>query len=91
MAHQHLVANGRLPEGAAEGFVVEQRVISESTRSARRFQYAAFHRASKCSDQVAALDQSNDADESRLPVSNAVQPLQQERVVVGIGRFALYM
>ena len=47
MAHQHLVADGRFAEGAAERLVVEQRIVAESAGAARRVQDPAFHRAAK--------------------------------------------
>jgi len=87
MADQHLVADGGFSERAAERFVIKQRVVSESARSARRIQDAAFHRPAKRANEFAILHEGDYAHESRPAVSNAGQALQQDRVVVCVCRF----
>ena len=47
MAYFHLALQRSFSKGAVEGRVKEQRIVSETVISARRFEQAAFHLAAK--------------------------------------------
>jgi hypothetical protein len=64
MAHGVFPRVIRFAEGAAEGLVVKQRIVSESVRATRSIYDAAFHGAAKSVDELATAHQSDRANES---------------------------
>ena len=84
MANRQLLLFGSFAKGAIERWVVEERVITEAPGAARRIEHLAFHRAFVNTAHFAAFHQRYRTHESRAPVANAAQSLEQEPVVVFI-------
>ena len=81
-----LSLDGRFAEGAAERFVVKQRIVAEAVRgrAASSRMRPSTEPRNVCTT-FAVLHQRDHAHESRRAIRDAAQPLQQQRVVGRIG------
>src|SRR4051794_36175631 len=85
MAYGELLLVGGFPEGAAEGLVVEERVVAEAASAARVVDNPPFDSSPIDTAHVACLDQRNGTDEAGGPVRDAAQILEQQPVVRLVG------
>ena len=86
MADRHFLLARRFAERAAEGRVVEQRIVAEAVLPAGFVQDEAFHRGAKRAHDLRTLSHRHDAHKAARAVGHAAHPFQQQPVVGFIGR-----
>lgn len=74
-----------LAERAAKWRVVEKRIVTEATGSARGEKNFAFHFAAECLADLSCFGERDHADKSRAAISIATQTPEQEFVVCQVG------
>src|ERR1700690_173382 len=86
MTYRQLAVTAYFAERAAEGWVVEQRVVPEAVGPARGIEDDTFHHASKRVQQAALLSQGDRADEPPATLLAIAEPLDHQAIVLLVGR-----
>ena len=77
MADLHLLFDRRLAKRAAEGFVIEQRIVPETPGTSRTIKDASFDRAPESADELRVFDERDHADKPGRAISGTSQPIKQ--------------
>src|SRR5579864_6891259 len=86
MAHFHFPLERRFTECAAEGWIVEKRIVAESIGAARLGGQLAFYLTAKRPHQPARFSQGDNTDEPGSALAGAAHSVEQQPIIGLVGR-----